>query len=152
MNAAVMTTRPRHVPEELVVDFDYREPPGHTIDVHLAWKRLHDGPDIVWTPRHGGHWIATRADDIDVMQMDHARFSYRYITIPPHARGTATRAARIRSARSTRRCERCCRRHSARPSCSASKATCGGCTRNCSTASCRDGTANSSTISPSACR
>ena len=83
MNAAVMTTRPRHVAEELVVDFDYREPPGHTIDVHLAWKRLHDGPDIVWTPRHGGHWIATRADDIDVMQTDHKRFSYRNITIPP---------------------------------------------------------------------
>jgi cytochrome P450 len=65
------------------VDFDYREPPGHTEDVHLAWKRLHDGPDIVWTPRHGGHWIATRAADIDVMQTDHTRFSYRFVTIPP---------------------------------------------------------------------
>jgi cytochrome P450 len=83
MSATMLADRPRHVPAELVVDFDYREPPGHTKDVHLAWKRLHEGPDIVWTPRHGGHWIATRADDIDVMQTDHTRFSYRYVTIPP---------------------------------------------------------------------
>ena len=83
MNATVLASRPAHVPPELVVDFDYREPPGHTSDVHLAWKKLHDGPDIVWTPRHGGHWIATRADDIDVMQTDHTRFSYRFVTVPP---------------------------------------------------------------------
>jgi cytochrome P450 len=83
MSAASLVPRPAHVPESLVVDFDYREPPGHTEDVHLAWKRLHDGPDIVWTPRHGGHWIATRAADIDVMQTDHTRFSYRFVTIPP---------------------------------------------------------------------
>jgi cytochrome P450 len=83
MNATVLASRPAHVPPDLVVDFDYREPPGHTKDVHLAWKRLHDGPDIVWTPRHGGHWIATRADDIDVMQTDHTRFSYRFVTVPP---------------------------------------------------------------------
>jgi hypothetical protein len=68
MNATVLASRPAHVPPELVVDFDYREPPGHTADVHLAWKMLHDGPDIVWSPHHGGYWIATRAADIDVMQ------------------------------------------------------------------------------------
>lgn len=79
---AATTHRPAHVPAELEVDFDYRAPAGHTVDVHRAWKRLHDGPDIVWTPHHGGHWIATRADDIDVMQIDHQRFSYRYMTIP----------------------------------------------------------------------
>ena len=86
MNAVVApATRPAHVPAGLVVDFDYREPPGHTRDVHLAWKVLHDGPDIVWSPRYGGYWIATRADDIDVMQKDHTRFSYRFITVPPLA-------------------------------------------------------------------
>jgi cytochrome P450 len=83
MSATPLAPRPAHVPAELVVDFDYREPPGHTTDVHMAWKRLHDGPDVVWTPRHGGHWIATRAADIDVMQTDHTRFSYRHVTIPP---------------------------------------------------------------------
>lgn len=83
MNATAFAERPAHVPPELVVDFDYREPVGHTEDVHLAWKCLHDGPDIVWSPRHGGYWIATRADDIDVMQKDHTRFSYRFVTVPP---------------------------------------------------------------------
>ncbi len=83
MNAVpALAPRPAHVPAERVVDFDYRCPAGHTDDVHLAWKALHSGPDIVWTPRHGGHWIATRAADIDVMQTDHQRFSYRFITIP----------------------------------------------------------------------
>lgn len=82
MNTMALAARPAHVPPEVVVDFDYREPPGHATDVHRAWKALHGGPDIVWTPRHGGHWIATRAADIDVMQTDHTRFSYRYMTIP----------------------------------------------------------------------
>ena len=61
---------PAHVSPERVVDFDYLAPPGHEEDVHRAWHRLHDMgvPPIVWTPHHGGHWIATRADDIDAMQ------------------------------------------------------------------------------------
>jgi cytochrome P450 len=87
--AATLAAIPAHVPESLVVDFDYQRPPGHEEDVHLAWSRLHAGPDIVWTPYYGGHWIATRADDIDVMQVDHERFSYRRITIPPQQERTA---------------------------------------------------------------
>jgi len=76
--------RPAHVPTHLVVDFDYRDFPGHDTDVHLAWKRLHEGPDIFWSPRHGGYWVATRAADIEVMQTDHERFSHRHITVPPN--------------------------------------------------------------------
>jgi cytochrome P450 len=87
--AATLAAIPAHVPESLVVDFDYQRPPGHEEDVHFAWSRLHAGPDIVWTPYYGGHWIATRADDIDVMQVDHERFSYRRITIPPQQERTA---------------------------------------------------------------
>ncbi len=76
-------TAPEHVPRRLVTDFDYQNIPGHEEDVHLAWSRVHAFPDIFWTPRHGGHWVATRAEDIDVMQVDHRRFSLRSITIPP---------------------------------------------------------------------
>jgi cytochrome P450 len=82
MSAVIAASAPAHVPAHLVRDFDYRAPPGHEEDVHLAWQRLHQGPDIIWSTRHGGHWIATRAEDIDVMQIDHDRFSYRRITIP----------------------------------------------------------------------
>jgi cytochrome P450 len=79
-----LAVRPAHVPAALEVDFDFSSPPGHEDDVHLAWKRLHDipVPDIFWTPRHGGHWVATRAEDIAGMQMDHERFSHRSVTIP----------------------------------------------------------------------
>ncbi|RKE39132.1 cytochrome P450 [Paraburkholderia sp. BL23I1N1] len=73
---------PSHVPHDRVVDFDYMNPPGAAEDVHLAWKALHNGPDIVWSPYYGGHWIATRGDDIETMQKDHTHFSHRSVNIP----------------------------------------------------------------------
>lgn len=76
-------TVPDHVPEGLVVDFDFMNPPNVDQDVHLAWKALHDGPDIVWSPYNGGHWIATRADDIETIQKDHQRFSHARVNVPP---------------------------------------------------------------------
>ncbi|MGF6702072.1 cytochrome P450 [Paraburkholderia sp. MM5496-R1] len=83
MNPTKDWTVPDHVPRELVVDFDYMNPPGVQDDVHMAWKTLHTGPDIVWSPYHGGHWIATRGEDIEAMQKDHTRFSHRSVNIPP---------------------------------------------------------------------
>jgi cytochrome P450 len=82
-----VTERPAHVDPTRVVDFDYLAPPGHEIDVHRAWARLHvpGVPDIVWTPHYGGHWIATRAKDIETMQLDSTRFSYASVTIPRSA-------------------------------------------------------------------
>jgi len=76
--------RPAHVSPDRVIDFDYLAPEGHTEDVHRAWTRLHAAgvADIVWTPHYGGHWIATRAADIDAMQLDSARFSHASVTIP----------------------------------------------------------------------
>jgi cytochrome P450 len=73
---------PENVPHELIVDFDGFHPVGVDEDVQLAWAALHKGPDIVWTPRNGGHWIATRAADIDVMQRDHEHFSHKHFNIP----------------------------------------------------------------------
>ncbi|MEX3914644.1 cytochrome P450 [Paraburkholderia sp. BR10872] len=83
MNHTKGWTVPDHVPRELVVDFDYMNPPGAQDDVHLAWKSLHAGPDIVWSPYYGGHWIATRGEDIEAMQKDHTRFSHQSVNIPP---------------------------------------------------------------------
>jgi len=76
-------TVPDHVPEDRVVDFDFMNPPNAVNDVHLAWKKLHEGPDIVWSPYNGGHWIATRADDIEAIQKDHQRFSHAQVNVPP---------------------------------------------------------------------
>jgi cytochrome P450 len=68
---------PPHVDPALVVDFDYMNPPGlaETGDVYRALGRLHDGPDIQWTPHHGGHWIATRGEDIQWIQETWQLFS-----------------------------------------------------------------------------
>lgn len=75
---------PRHVDPRLVVDFDYLNPPGFEPhgDIHAAWRTLHEGPDIVWTPRHGGHWILTRAEDIAWAQETYQLFSHREFTVP----------------------------------------------------------------------
>ena len=78
-----LAARPSHVPEHLVHDFDFFSPPGGDVDIHLAWKELHSvAPPIFWTPRNGGHWIATRAEHIEVIQTDSARFSNQQFTLP----------------------------------------------------------------------
>ena len=66
---------PSHVPQELVVDFDFYTFAGGADDLHLAWKKLHEGPEIFWTPRNGGHWIATRAEDIEEIFMNYEQFT-----------------------------------------------------------------------------
>ena len=79
-----LSPRPDHVPEELVFDYDLYEPP-HAItsdlQVDIA-RKLHAGPDIIWTPRNGGHWLFTRAEDIDNGQRNGALFSMREVTVP----------------------------------------------------------------------
>lgn len=73
---------PDNVPPELVVDFDFYTLAGKAEDIQLAWAELHKGPDIVWTPHYGGYWIATRAADIQVMQVDHEHFSHNEFDLP----------------------------------------------------------------------
>ena len=58
-----------------LVDFDFFRVRPIDGDLHLGWKRLHDGPDIFYTPRNGGHWVVTRAQDIDRILRDHENFS-----------------------------------------------------------------------------
>lgn len=72
--------RPSHIPDELVFDFDLYAIPGlvegYTDDVHALWKQVQDNyPRMFWTPRHGGHWVATRYDEIAALCTDAARFS-----------------------------------------------------------------------------
>jgi len=75
--------RPAHVPPGLVVDFDLWDIPGADQDLHLAMRRVQQAnPDIFWTPRNGGHWVATRADDIELIESDYTRFSTHCVTIP----------------------------------------------------------------------
>jgi cytochrome P450 len=76
--------RPAHVPPDRVVPFDIYSVPNSDEDIQLAFRAFQQNcPDIFWTPANGGHWVATRADLIEQIQKDPARFSHRRITLPP---------------------------------------------------------------------
>ena len=79
--AEALASIPDNVPPGLVVDFDYYAV-GAKGDPQGEWAELLKGPDIVWTPYYGGHWIATRAAEFDVMQIDHEHFSHRQFDLP----------------------------------------------------------------------
>ena len=67
---------PSHVPSSLVRDFDTYFS-GTSKEVFDKWKSLHgEGvPEIFWTPEFKGHWIATRADDIEEIYRDYESFT-----------------------------------------------------------------------------
>jgi cytochrome P450 len=74
---------PRHVPPDRIVDFDYVHPDGFDgRDIYVALKRLHDKPDILWSPRYGGHWVVTRAEDMRWIRSEPVLFSRTEFVIP----------------------------------------------------------------------
>jgi cytochrome P450 len=77
-------TRPAHIPAELVRDFNLYDIPGSAEDVQAAYAAIQQAnPDIFWTPHNGGHWVATRGEDIIAMQRDYLHFSHKHIVLPP---------------------------------------------------------------------
>ena len=75
---------PSHVPAHLVHDFRTFFS-GSSAEVLAAWKSLHcEGvPEIFWTPEFGGHWLATRADDIEEIYRSFDSFTSVYgISLP----------------------------------------------------------------------
>ena len=82
-------TRPENVPADLVRDFDLYNIPGSDEDVQAAYRAIQvANPDIFWTPHNGGHWVATRGEDIIAMQRDYQHFSHKHIVLPPMPEGT----------------------------------------------------------------
>lgn len=78
-----LAEKPSHVPEALVIDFDMYDFAGGTDGPQAALRAIQTAsPDIFWTPRNGGHWVATRADDIEAMLRDPARFSSNRVFLP----------------------------------------------------------------------
>src|SRR5579862_8694912 len=76
--------RPAHVPPERVIDWDIYSLPEGEEDFHVAWKSLQDAgtPEIVWTPRNGGHWMVTSGRLVSHVFADFKRFSSRVIFVP----------------------------------------------------------------------
>ncbi len=74
---------PDHVPPERIRDVDIYCLPGQNEDFHAAWKALQDSsPNLIWTPRNEGHWIALRGEVLSEVQSNHVRFSSRVIKVP----------------------------------------------------------------------
>jgi cytochrome P450 len=81
MSASSPFDIPAHVPAHLVCDFDYlREVEGE--ELWHWWARLHEGPEIFYTPHNGGHWVLTRHAAIAEVLADYTRFSSRHQTVP----------------------------------------------------------------------
>lgn len=75
---------PEHVPANLVVDFDFYNPPGSDTDFHAAWATLQQTQvsPLIWTPRNGGHWIALRGTDIHHILADYENFASGIVVLP----------------------------------------------------------------------
>lgn len=75
---------PAHVPHDLVRDVDIYGIQAIDPDIHLAWKKLQDSsPSLIYTPRHGGHWIPLRAHVIERVMSDSATFINGGAWVPP---------------------------------------------------------------------
>ena len=85
--------RPAHVPEARFIDYDIYAPFIDGKDFHHSWKALQDSglPDIVWTPRNGGHWIVLRGRLVEQVLSDYEKFSNHTVLVPKDTAGEAYR-------------------------------------------------------------
>lgn len=85
--SAQQLQRPAHVPADRVYDIDMYALDGIEEGYHEAWKRVQQPgvPDLVWTPRTGGHWIATNGETVREIYSDPSRFSSENIWLPKEA-------------------------------------------------------------------
>ncbi|MDB5968034.1 MAG: hypothetical protein JWQ90_484 [Hydrocarboniphaga sp.] len=71
---------PDHVSPERVVDFDYVNDPMFSTDPQAAYLRFRDGPDLIYTLRNGGHWIATRRElMVEIFQNSEVFSTFPYV-------------------------------------------------------------------------
>ncbi len=84
MATSHLAERPAHVPPERVFDFDVYSADWSTADYHEFFAQLQAPgvPDLVWTPRNEGHWIATRGELIWEIFPNHADFSNNLVIVP----------------------------------------------------------------------
>src|SRR5271163_2538514 len=73
---------PAHIPRELVFDFDYMDDARFKKDLHAGVLSLvEQAPPIFYTPRYGGHWVATTPQAIQDITRNTGLFSSRKGTI-----------------------------------------------------------------------
>lgn len=60
-DTAVLTSRPDHVPESAVYDFDIHHDAALLADPHERVREIvKEAPPLFWTPRNRGHWMALK--------------------------------------------------------------------------------------------
>ncbi|MBK5264217.1 MAG: cytochrome P450 [Alphaproteobacteria bacterium] len=79
-----LAERPTHVPVGQVFDFDvYRFPVvDGEFQSALLQLRRQEVPEVFWTPRNGGHWVVTRARDVQMVLETPDIFSSRKSSVP----------------------------------------------------------------------
>lgn len=83
----LLTPTPSHVPPHLVRDFDFMSIPADGEDIYLSWNQLRHEPDFFWTPHYGGHWVATRHEDMEHIFKNFEQFSSEVQSLPRNVRG-----------------------------------------------------------------
>ncbi len=81
-----LAVRPDHIPPELERDFDIYRMNTHNEDWQLKLKNAvqHESmPDVFWTPRNSGHWVAARASGAKEVLSNADHFSSRSIVVIP---------------------------------------------------------------------
>jgi cytochrome P450 len=75
---------PTHIPPDRVRDVDFYALDDLDAGYHEAWLQLRqpDTPSLIWTPRCGGHWIATQRLLVREIFADYSRFSCDVFIIP----------------------------------------------------------------------
>ena len=75
---------PDHIPDDLVRDFDYHTEPSFLRDPFAGMDAVRDAR-VFYSPRYGGYWVLTRADDIRAVFQDPDAFSSADVAIPAGA-------------------------------------------------------------------
>lgn len=76
-------TIPAHIPAHLVFDFNIYGDPRVSSNLHTSYvEALADAPDLFYTPRNGGHWVARGYDVIEAILQDPEHFSSKQNEIP----------------------------------------------------------------------
>jgi hypothetical protein len=85
------TDVPDHVPPELIIDYDTFHVDVPDGDFAAAMVRLRDTgvPDLFWTQRNGGHWVATKSEHVRRIIEDAENFSSRAMRVPKQANPAA---------------------------------------------------------------
>lgn len=72
---------PPHVPPHLARDYDFTDMQGET-DTTRHFLKLRNGPDLFYTSRLGGHWVATRHADMEYIISNNEDFSSLHSSLP----------------------------------------------------------------------